>query len=281
MDLGYWGFAYWPFQRRIPTDGITTGTSHEEALARLLFVVDEQRRCASVIGLPGSGKSCLFQAAAKYARRQGRICLEIDASGMDGAEMLVQLAEQLHLDCQNHCVSFLWPRIQQQLANFRLVQQSVVLLVDNLDAADANCGQVLRRLISLSDAANASLTMLLSSRSQVANQAIREQIEMTIELAGWSQSETADYVQAALHRAGASRVIFTNEALKLIHDFAGGIPAEVIRICDLTLLAAMADDRRQVDATVVEGALAEFCPRPVSNAGPRSVTRQIKAGSTI
>lgn len=281
MDLGYWGFSHWPFQRRFLIDDAVTGASHEEALARLLFVIDEYRRCAAVVGASGIGKSCLFRGAAEYARRQGRICLEIDASGMESTDLIVQLAEQMNVEYRGEQSSLLWPRIQQQLANCRLVKQAIVVFIDNLDAADSSCGQMIRRLISLADALDAPLTVLVSSRSSITSGAVQEQIEMTVELAGWSSNETAEFVANALHRAGASAAIFTPDALSLVHELASGIPAEVIRICDLTLLAAMGDDRRKVDASVVEAAMAEFSPRPAMNAKPRSSGRQVKASSMV
>lgn len=279
MDLGYWGFTHWPFQRRSQTDSTVTGASHEEAFARLLFIIDERRRCGAIVGSPGIGKSCLFRGAAEYARRQGRICLEIDASGMDATDLLLQLAEQMNVDYRGEQSSLLWPRLQQQFANCRLVKQAIVVLADNLDSADSSCGQMIRRLIGLADALDAPLTVLVSSRSPITSEAMQEQIEMTVELTGWSNSETAEFVASALIRARAPQAIFTPDALSLIHKLALGTPAEVIRICDLTLLAAMGDDLREVDASVVNAAMAEFSPRPTMNAMPRSAGLQVKASS--
>jgi general secretion pathway protein A len=280
MDLAYWGFSHWPFQRRQTGDAVI-GVSHDEAYARLLFVIDEQRRCGSLMGPRGTGKSRLFRRAADYARRQGRICIAVDAAGMDAVELMQLIADQMHVDSHGASSSVTWSRIQQQLANRALVRQSTVVLIDNIDSAHRDCGQVLRRLMNLAESLDAALTVLVFSKESVASPELQEQIELSIELSGWSRNETAQFVANTTRTAGAKREIFTLDAIALIQDLTQGIPADVIRICDLALLAAMSDDRREVDAALVQAAIAEFSPRHAVKADPRSFAKQERAGAMV
>jgi general secretion pathway protein A len=281
MDLAYWGFSHWPFQRRQIASDAAIGASHEEAYARLLFVSDEQRRCASLMGPGGTGKSCLFRRSADYARRQGRMCIAVDAANMDVVELTMQVADQLHADSDGASSSATWSRMQQQLANRALVRQATVILIDNIDSAHRDCGQVLRRLMNLAESLDAAVTVLLFSREPVASPELQEQIELSIELCGWSHRETSQFVSNATRTAGAKREIYTPDAIDLVHDLTQGIPADVIRICDLALLAAMSDDRHEVDAALVQAAVAEFSPRHAVKAHPRSLARQERAGAMV
>lgn len=281
MDLAYWGFSHWPFQRRQTGGDTAIGASHDEAYARLLFVIEEQRRCGSLMGPAGTGKTRLFRRAADFARRQGRTCIAIDAAGVDGVELTLLTADQMRVDCHGASLSVMWSRIQQQLANGALVRQAIVILIDNVDSAHRDCGLVLRRLMNLAESLDAAVTVLLFSKEPVASPELQEQIELSIELSGWSRSETSQFISHATRTAGAKREIFTSDAIALIQDLTQGIPADVIRICDLALLAAMSDDRRQVDTALVQAAVAEFSPRLAVKTHPRSFARPERPGAMV
>lgn len=281
MDLAYWGFSHWPFQRRQTGGDAAIGTEHDEAYARLLFVIDEQRRCGSLIGPGGSGKSRLFRRAADYARRQGRMCITIDAEGVDGTELTRLLADQMHAGLDDTSPSATWSRFHQQLANRALIRQATVVLIDNIDSAHRDCGQVLRRLMNLAESLDAAVTVLLFSRETVVSPELQELIELSIELSGWSRSETSQFISHATRTAGAKREIFAPDAIALLQDLTHGIPADVIRVCDLALLAAMSDDRREVDAALILAAVAEFSPRHATKAQQRSFVKPERAGAMV
>ena len=51
-----------------------------------------------------------------------------------------------------------------------------------------------------------------------------------------------------------TEVIFTDDALNSIHDATNGVPARVIALCNLTLLAAMGRDQTSITSEFVEAA---------------------------
>ena len=262
MDLAYWGFGRWPFQRQRAVNHSGLGASHEEALARLLFLVDERRRCGLLTGAAGTGKSCLLRRVMSYAQRRGRFCLNIDATGVGATELAWRIAEQLLTDCEPdatpaHC----WSLIQQQLANQTLVGQPVVGLVDHLHLAEAGATVSLRRLMTLAESSGAHLTLLIAARNSSSTAELRDDIELSVELTGWSLDETSRFITDSVHTAGATSEIFSPESISAVHEITRGIPGEVVRVCDLSLLAAMSDGRCEVDAEIVEAAIAELDPR--------------------
>ena len=56
MDLSYWGFQRWPFDRTFAQDRFYSSPIHEEAFARLLFLVEEFRRSGLLTGPAGTGR---------------------------------------------------------------------------------------------------------------------------------------------------------------------------------------------------------------------------------
>jgi general secretion pathway protein A len=262
MDSTYWGFSRKPFQRQGVVDDSSVGEIHEEALARLLFLIDEGHRYGLVTGAAGTGKTRLFRQIGSYARRQGRWCLEIDATGMGSDELTWQLADQMLTDCDAGTPpSRCWMLIQQQLVSRALVGQPIVILVDNLDLIDTNGFRVLQRLRNLADSVGADLTILMSTRSTEKSGAILDDIELTVELAGWSPQETTRFVADSLSAVGARTDVFTPEAIAILQEVTHGVPADVVRVCEFSMLAAMVHDRHDVDATIVKDVIAELLPQ--------------------
>ena len=262
MDLAYWGFSHWPFQRQHLAKTCSVGESQDEALARLLFLVEECRHCGLLTGASGTGKTCLLRLIASRARRTGRLCLEIDATGIDASEFAAQIAEQDSVNFDDSLTSAkCWSGIQQQLASHAVVNQPIVALIDNMDSAQPGSSQAIRRLMNLAEATGAKLTVLMTTQLPFPTSELRNDIDLSVELSGWSVDETARFIRHSINSAGVRSNLFSSDAVSALHELTRGIPRDVIRVCDLSLLAAMSHDRREVDAAIVIAATDELSDR--------------------
>jgi type II secretory pathway predicted ATPase ExeA len=68
--------------------------------------------------------------------------------------------------------------------------------------------------------------------------------------------ETASYIECRLEKAGAKRRIFTDEAIKVIHREADGLPRSINNHCDLCLLDGMKEQMKEIDASLVKSVMA-------------------------
>ena len=70
MYQAHWGLQESPFRGLLDPKFFYQSPTHEEALARLQFLVDQQRRLGLLVGPPGSGKSLLLEVFAAAASPQ-------------------------------------------------------------------------------------------------------------------------------------------------------------------------------------------------------------------
>ena len=68
MYAQYWGLVDIPFHSTVDMRWFFEGPTHEEALARLLFLLEQHRRFGLIVGPIGTGKSLLLSVAAKTVR---------------------------------------------------------------------------------------------------------------------------------------------------------------------------------------------------------------------
>lgn len=258
----YWSLAERPFQRTLDRAWFVSGPTADEALSRLLFLVEESRRCGLLVGAAGTGKTCLLAMLQDRARRIGRRVVGLNCAGLDRDELLGQLTDALSLPAAGtDGTGQLWRMLQQDLEGRALTGPPLVLLLDQFDQASPGCELIVTRLLSLAESLSAPLCIIAAARqTQIANPAARlEEIsELRIELGPWSPAECSEYIQETLRKAGASRDVFTAPALFRVWVQSRGIPARVARLCDFALLAAMDHELSLVDCDVVDAAAIEL-----------------------
>ena len=71
MARKYWGLRESPFREALDWRRFYPSPMHEEALARLEFLVTDRRRLGLLLGAPGCGKSLVLEVfARRFAARE-------------------------------------------------------------------------------------------------------------------------------------------------------------------------------------------------------------------
>lgn len=272
MYESYWGMGESPFQHHSPTRWFYESPIHEEALARMFFLIENRRRFGLLQGSAGTGKTMLFGVLAAQVTRSQRQLVHLDLTGLDADELTWQLALGLEASpCFNDSPRSLWHAIEDQLRGLRAARVQTVFLLDHLDGADDGCTKLLRRLYQFDAAAGSTATFLAAGRStavaapgesSITAAFLQEASELRVELLPWGVHETGTYLQTLCARAGSQREIFTAPAIELIHRESDGVPRFISRLAHLSLLAAMMDNRDHVDAETVASTLGELPAAP-------------------
>lgn len=251
----YWGFEESPFRNLLDDSWFYESPSHEEVLARLHFLVDQQRLCGLLAGPRGTGKSLLLSVFVKQLRRSGRLTAVVDLCGVSGEELLQQLAEILQLapvDSDSQYV--LWRSLREHLRGLRLSQVQSIFIFDHLDQAEPDCESILQRLLCINIGSECWCTSVIAGPERLpdwAGSTLAELSDLRIELTPLSESETSDFVKESLQRAGRREELFEADALASIFELSGGVPRLINRLCDLSLLAGWGDEARSIDAATV------------------------------
>ncbi len=253
-----WGLCESPFRVSLDARFFFQSPIHEEALARLHFLVEQRRRLGVLLGPAGSGKSLVLECFAAQLRRQGAAVARTDLDGVDLEDMLAAVGVGWELNPDGGARSHvLWRLVEDRIKQFRYEQRATVLLVD-----DAHCGEkattaALMRLAESDLSPDSRLTIVLGARSEsiaLLDPRFLELAELRIDLEPWDQSDTAAYLAASLAAVGRGEPLFDGAAATRLHELAGGVPRRVSLLADLALLAAAGENRETIDAHIVESA---------------------------
>lgn len=256
MYESHWGLSESPFHSHLATKWFHESPVHDEALARLFYLIEQRRGFGLLSGSPGTGKSLTLKYLSEQIRRSQRQVASVDTLGMDGHELLWQLAVSLGLTPRETESRWnLWRRVTDHTKARQLARLQTVFLFDHLERADTTCHAMIERLFSAAASAGPLTTFIASVRSSdVAGlqSFLSDLSDLRVELTSLQISETESMIRSQLSRAGCPHEAFSNEAVIRIHSHSRGIPRLISRLCELSLIAAMAEDSHEVDADLVD-----------------------------
>ncbi|MBL9122699.1 MAG: DUF853 family protein [Planctomycetaceae bacterium] len=262
MYESHWGLRQPPFRNVLDPRRYFPGGSHEEALARLHFLVDQGWRLGLVAGEAGTGKSLVLQVLASSLRHRGVTVAQVSLRGTEPDEFLWRLAAGMGMNPDTAQSPFtLWRSIDDQLAALRYQLRPLVLMFDSFDAVTAGVASLVSRLVHTDELPGLKLNVILAGRPYQRPNPGRDLLQMSdlrIDLAPWTHQETEDFVRHALEQAGAERPLFTTAALARLYDLSHGLPRRVNQLAELALVAGAGQELDQIDAETVEGVFLEL-----------------------
>lgn len=260
MYLSRWGLTSSPFA----TGGtfFHESVTHEEALARLHFLVDQQRRIGLLLGESGTGKSLLLDVLARQLRADGALVLQANLVGIDVQELLWQLCSQGGVNPNVESTPFwLWRAVLDLLVENRYQRRSTVLLLDDAGEGSPEVLQLISKLVLSDTAPDSRLTIVLATQKRRIGELGRrllELAELRIEIEAWDLAEVRAYLKSALAHHGCHTQIFIHEAITRLHQLSTGIPRRAKQLADLALVAAAAHDLDLIDAEIIDGVFQEL-----------------------
>ena len=191
MHTTHWGITRSPFVAQSNPADYYASTIHEEALARLHFLIDHGRRLGYLLGASGTGKSLLLEVAARQLRRSNHHVLKLNAVGLEASEFIWRVASGLgHVLPANAPVAECWRGIADRLVANRYQRVATVFLIDDMDNCALDLQSALCRLALVDSHPEARTTLVFASqRSQVAAMVpkLNDLCELRIDLEPWDE----------------------------------------------------------------------------------------------
>jgi type II secretory pathway predicted ATPase ExeA len=176
--------------------------------------------------------------------------------------------------------------MHQRLVDFLLEQyaknKTTLLIVDEAQNMPAATLEELRMLSNINSEKDLVLQVILSGQPDLRDTLRRpelkqfaQRISVDYHLDALTAKETSAYIQHRLVTAGATDDIFTPQACRLIHEYTRGVPRLINLLCDTALVYGFADQKKTVDADLVEEMVNERMQNsilPLANVAKSQIT---------
>ncbi len=258
----HWGLREPPFGAIPDTKRFHPSPTHDEALARLQFLVEQQRRLGLLLGPAGSGKSLLLEILAAQVRQSGRPVAKLSLLGIEPAEMLWFIAAGWGVSLDPaQTLSTRWRAVADRLAEYRYQHLEAVVLLDDADQADRQVLQHVTRLVRFDGSPDTRLTVVLAGRAEAMMKLgarLLDLADLRIDLEPWEPADTEEFLNSSLAEAGRQSPVFDTAAVARLHELSQGIPRRISQLADLALVAGASQHLEHIDAGVVEEVYREL-----------------------
>lgn len=271
MVNDYWGLHCSPFDSSNDDDAFYAARTHDEALARMAFLVEHRRRIGALRGAPGTGKSYLLGLFARRMQRRGARAALLSVSGMPAASMAWELADRLGVADEGDIEDpRLWRRLREHLEENTSQGVHTLVLIDDADGGDLVCRATLERLAQLDAARRSAFTLIVAVQAcrGALGEWLEEATDLWIPIQPFELEETFGYVAHRWMQAGGREMPFDDAALTRVHELCRGVPRRINQLCDLALVAAMSGGLTEVRRELLDSVRAQLCsPCPTEGIG--------------
>jgi len=262
MHEAHWGLTTSPFRGVTDPRFFYESPTHDEALARLLFLVENRRRLAILVGRPGSGKSFTLEIFKRKLKREGHDVAVVNAAYLNGNAFLQSVSDSLRLLPVEGAQDFqLWRMIVDRVSMNRYRQAQLVLLIDNADLADPVVLQHVGRLLAADSGPDAQVSVAITATPQGVPELSKAAVQLAdlrIELESWEIQDTLEYLESVLAAAGRTQPLFLTAAVARMHEISHGIPRRICQLAELALLAGAGQELENIDRHTIETVFREL-----------------------
>jgi len=261
MYVSYWQLQEKPFEHWCDPRFYYPAESHQAALLKLRYAIENRRGGAVLAGPSGSGKTLLAAMLETALGPEFAPVVHVRFPQMSAEHLLAYLAGRLS-DSEPAPEAAAVHRsvevIERSLAaNAERGGHAVVILDEAHLLEDRRVLEALRLLLNYGIGGRPALTLLLVGQAGILPildrvPQLQERMALRCLVRPLSDAETGRYVDHRLRLAGATRPLFQPQALAMLYRLTHGIPRQINRLADLALLIGYAEQGEVVTAEQLE-----------------------------
>jgi general secretion pathway protein A len=272
MYTSFFGLTEKPFAITPDPRYLYLSERHAEALAHLLYGINESGGFIQLTGEVGTGKTTVVRTLLSRVPHHADVAVILNPR-VTPVEFLLTICEELGLviaEADRDSVKQLVDALNRRLLSAHAEGRRIIVLVDEAQNLSIDVLEQVRLLTNLETPTQKLLQIILIGQPELRElldrtdlRQLAQRITGRYHLKPLSREETKGYVRHRLRVAGATEDIFTPSALVELHRLSLGIPRVITVACDRALLGAYTQETKKITAGLVRRAAGEVYGRRI------------------
>lgn len=260
VDLAFFGLEEPPFNPTPNPRFLYLTPALREALAQLVYGVQQRKGFILVTGEVGTGKTTLIRALLQRLDDATAVAF-VNNSILDFDSILEYMLEDLGIAKPgNASPAKRLFALENFLVERQRAGQNTALVLDEAQDLDPHTLEQIRLLSNFETTSEKILQIVLVGQPELRAKLdlpqlrqLKQRIGLRCCIPPLTPEQVRDYIRSRLRIAGTHDLgLFSEEAMARVTEYSGGIPRLVNTVCDTCLLFAYADQVRRISRDIVE-----------------------------
>jgi len=265
MYLELYGIKQSPFNITADPHFFFESTSHKEALAALLYGVQDKKGIVLITGEVGTGKTTLCKAFLNRLPDRVKTSVILHQPHFSEVQLLQAIVEDFGIEDAKASRFDIVKRMNAFLLEVSLAGGNAVLVIDEAQNLSERQLEQVRLLSNLETAHEKLLQIVLLGQPELLTRLnkfearqIRQRIFVKHHLRPLQPDEVKYYIEYRLQKAGISDIIILPQSYDVICEFSRGIPRLINMLCDRALLYGLVRDKKVFSPDIFAACIEEL-----------------------
>jgi general secretion pathway protein A len=266
MYLHYYHLRREPFRLTPDPDFFFLSTSHREALASIMYGVEQRKGFVAIIGEVGVGKTTILHSYLEEINKQQLKIIYIFNTNVSFNGLLKTICQELELSTKTDDSFEMVNRLHQWLIDEYREGRNVVLIIDEAQNMPVETLENLRMLSNLETSTDKLIQIVLVGQPELEQKLnlrelrqLNQRIAIKTNIMPLNRQESLAYIHHRLTKAASKDSnIFSKRALNLIVKQARGIPRIINILCGNALITGYAYQQQQISSRTIKEVIADL-----------------------
>lgn len=274
----YYGFKKLPFSITPDPEFVFMSSSHHEALAQMMYGIQERKCLMVVTGEVGVGKTTMIYTLLSQVEADAKIAILFDTH-VDSLSLYRYMFADYSIEekpaDRAETVLFLRKFLEDRLNQ----NKKTILIIDESHNMSEEIFNEVVFLTNLETRTSKLMQIILVGQPELKHilnshkfRQLKQRINLRTEIRPLTYKDTKAYILHRLTQAGTDRPkIFSETAIDLIYRYSKGLPRLINTICDNALLIGLSRKKKIIEEDIIRETFEDLMEIPVEEPDEISV----------
>jgi general secretion pathway protein A len=266
MYLTFYSLKKEPFHITPDPEFLYLSPSHKEALASIVYGIEQKKGFVAIIGAVGVGKTTILRSYLDSSDKDRLKIIYIFNSRLTFEGLLKAIYQDLDIPLTTTDTMEMVNGLYHVLIEEYRQGKTVVLVIDEAQNMPVDTLENLRMLSNLETPKDKLIQIVLIGQPEFEEnlnlnqlRQLKQRIAIRSTILPLIRGESLEYIQRRVRKAGGhSNAIFTKAALNAIVRKARGIPRVINILCDNILITGFGYQQKPVSTKVVKEVISDL-----------------------